>query len=41
MRMMFGGQVDNYDFHYFGWTWEFMQQCVRSRLLGAFVTIPH
>jgi predicted SAM-dependent methyltransferase len=27
MRMMFGGQTDNYDFHYFGWTWEFMQQC--------------
>ena len=39
MRMMFGGQVDNYDFHYFGWTWEFMQQCVRCRLLGAFVSV--
>jgi predicted SAM-dependent methyltransferase len=27
MRMMFGGQTDAFDFHYFGWSWEFMQQC--------------
>ncbi len=25
MRMMFGGQVDANDFHYFGWTHPFMQ----------------
>ena len=24
MRMMFGGQIDNYDFHYFGWNFEFL-----------------
>ena len=36
MRMIFGGQVDNYDFHYFGWTWEFMQQCVLARFLRCF-----
>ncbi len=25
MRMMFGGQIDEYDFHYFGWNYEFMK----------------
>jgi predicted SAM-dependent methyltransferase len=25
MRMMFGGQVDEHDYHYFGWTWDFMR----------------
>ena len=24
MRMMFGGQTDNFDYHYFGWNYEFM-----------------
>ena len=24
MKMVFGGQVDNHDFHYFGWNYEFM-----------------
>tara|TARA_B100000029_G_C17337523_1_gene874066 strand:+ start:319 stop:828 length:510 start_codon:yes stop_codon:yes gene_type:complete len=24
MRMMFGGQIDKYDFHYFGWNQEIM-----------------
>ena len=24
MRMMFGGQVDDFDFHYFGWNFQFM-----------------
>jgi len=24
MRMMFGGQIDKYDFHYFGWNYEFL-----------------
>ena len=24
MRMIFGGQVDNFDYHYFGWNYEFM-----------------
>ena len=25
MRVMFGGQIDEYDFHYFGWNLEFMK----------------
>tara|TARA_B100000073_G_scaffold278374_1_gene238728 strand:+ start:127 stop:639 length:513 start_codon:yes stop_codon:yes gene_type:complete len=25
MRMMFGGQIDEYDYHYFGWNYEFLQ----------------
>ena len=25
MRMMFGGQTDAHDFHYFGWTFAFMR----------------
>tara|TARA_B100000902_G_C27064643_1_gene790860 strand:- start:186 stop:710 length:525 start_codon:yes stop_codon:yes gene_type:complete len=24
MRMMFGGQIDKYDYHYFGWNYEFL-----------------
>ena len=24
MRMMFGGQVDEFDYHYFGWNYEFL-----------------
>ena len=24
MRMMFGGQTDKYDYHYFGWNYEFL-----------------
>lgn len=30
MRMMFGGQVDSHDFHYFGWTWDFMCSFLKS-----------
>ena len=26
MRMMFGGQFDNYDYHYFGWNYDFLAQ---------------
>ena len=26
MMMIFGGQVDNYDYHYFGWNFEFMNE---------------
>ena len=26
MRMMFGGQTDKYDFHYFGWNFEFLNE---------------
>ena len=26
MRMMFGGQVDDFDFHYFGWNFQFMNE---------------
>ena len=25
MRMMFGGQIDEFDFHYFGWNYQFMK----------------
>jgi predicted SAM-dependent methyltransferase len=25
LRMMYGGQVDDYDFHYFGWDFELLQ----------------
>ena len=25
MRLMFGGQIDEYDFHYFGWNFEFLR----------------
>ena len=25
MRMMFGGQIDKNDYHYFGWNYDFMQ----------------
>ena len=31
MRMMFGGQTDEYDFHYFGWNFQFM----KDFLIGA------
>ena len=24
MRMMFGGQIDEFDYHYFGWNYEFL-----------------
>ncbi|WP_440914921.1 class I SAM-dependent methyltransferase [Candidatus Pelagibacter sp.] len=24
MRMMFGGQIDDFDYHYFGWNYEFL-----------------
>ena len=30
MRMMFGGQVDDYDYHYFGWNYEFMSDFLRN-----------
>ena len=26
MRMMFGGQTDDFDFHYFGWNYQFMNE---------------
>ena len=26
MRMIFGGQTDEYDFHYFGWNFEFLEE---------------
>jgi predicted SAM-dependent methyltransferase len=26
MRMIFGGQIDEYDFHYFGWNYDFMER---------------
>ena len=30
MRMIFGGQVDKYDYHYFGWNYEFMNGYLRN-----------
>ena len=29
MRMMFGGQIDKDDYHYFGWNYEFMQDYLK------------
>ena len=28
MKMMFGGQTDKFDFHYFGWNYQFMNEFV-------------
>ena len=30
MRMMFGGQVDEHDFHYFGWNFEFLHDYLNN-----------
>lgn len=30
MRMIFGGQVDKYDYHYFGWNYEFLKDYIRN-----------
>ena len=30
LRMMYGGQVDDYDFHYFGWDFELLQDYLLS-----------
>ena len=30
MRMIYGGQIDNYDYHYFGWNYEFMNDYLRG-----------
>lgn len=30
MRMIFGGQIDAYDFHYFGWNQEFLVNFLRE-----------
>tara|TARA_B100000963_G_scaffold340232_1_gene338690 strand:+ start:409 stop:921 length:513 start_codon:yes stop_codon:yes gene_type:complete len=30
MRMMFGGQTDKYDYHYFGWNYEFLKEFIRT-----------
>lgn len=30
MRMMFGGQVDQYDFHYFGWNFLFLSDFLKQ-----------
>ena len=29
MRMMFGGQIDKNDYHYFGWNYEFIQDYLK------------
>ena len=42
MRMMFGGQTDAFDFHYFGWSWEFMQQSPPTHNTLLFSrSVPH
>ena len=28
MKMMFGGQTDKFDFHYFGWNYQFMNEFI-------------
>lgn len=30
MRMIFGGQIDEYDFHYFGWNFEFLRDYLKT-----------
>ena len=30
MRMMFGGQIDEFDFHYFGWNLQFLKDYLSS-----------
>ena len=30
MRMMFGGQIDKYDYHYFGWNFEFLKDYIQD-----------
>jgi len=40
MRMMFGGQVDPHDFHYFGWTFDFMQQFLRNAGFSQVERVP-
>ena len=30
MRMMFGGQTDKYDFHYFGWNYDFLKDYIQG-----------
>ena len=30
MRMMFGGQIDKYDYHYFGWNYEFLKNYIQN-----------
>ena len=29
MRMIFGGQIDEYDYHYFGWNFQFLHDYLR------------
>ena len=36
MRMMFGGQTDEFDFHYFGWNLEFLKEYL---LIAGFTKI--
>ena len=30
MRMMFGGQTDKYDYHYFGWNYDFLKDYIED-----------
>ncbi len=30
MRMMFGGQIDDFDYHYFGWNYEFLNDYLKE-----------
>tara|TARA_B100000780_G_C20897697_1_gene357285 strand:- start:84 stop:593 length:510 start_codon:yes stop_codon:yes gene_type:complete len=36
MRMIFGGQVDEHDFHYFGWNYEFMADFLTNANFSKF-----
>ena len=36
MRMMFGGQIDEYDFHYFGWNFEFLRDYLKKAGFSEF-----
>ena len=36
MRMIFGGQVDEYDYHYFGWNYEFLSDYLTQANFSEF-----
>ena len=40
MRMMFGGQIDEFDFHYFGWNLEFLKDYLSSAGFKKIEKVP-
>jgi predicted SAM-dependent methyltransferase len=39
MRMIFGGQVDDHDYHHFGWNWTFLQSFLQQAGFSAAVKV--